>query len=58
MSRDDETYVVLKPSKGVACFECHESTKFVYPHLPYATGMCTRSTIRTSREILGCCERR
>ena len=41
-SRDAETYVVLKPSKGVICFECHESTKFVYPHLPYASGMCTR----------------
>ena len=23
-NRDDATYVVLKPAKGVACFECHE----------------------------------
>lgn len=41
-NREDATYVVLKPAKGVACFECHEPATFLYPHLPYASGMCTR----------------
>ncbi len=41
-NRDDATYVVLKPAKGVACFECHGPASFLYPHLPYASGMCTR----------------
>ena len=41
-TREDATDVVLKQSKGVACFECHEPAAFLYPHLPYASGMCTR----------------
>jgi predicted CXXCH cytochrome family protein len=41
-NREDASNVVLKQAKGVACFECHEPTAFLYPHLPYASGMCTR----------------
>ena len=41
-NREDATYVVLKPAKGVACFECHDPAAFLYPHLPYASGMCLR----------------
>jgi len=40
--REDATYVVLKQTKGVACFECHDPAAFPYPHLPYASGMCLR----------------
>ena len=41
-NREDASNVVLKETKGVACFECHEATAFQYSHLPYASGMCTR----------------
>ncbi|MGA7770224.1 MAG: cytochrome c3 family protein [Candidatus Sulfotelmatobacter sp.] len=41
-NRADGSDVVLKQAKGVACFECHEPATFPYPHLPYASGMCTR----------------
>src|SRR5271165_1569575 len=39
---DEATYVVLKTAKGVVCFECHQPTSFLYPHFPYASGMCMR----------------
>jgi predicted CXXCH cytochrome family protein len=41
-NREDATYVLIKPAKGVVCFECHEPDSFLYPHLPYASGMCVR----------------
>jgi len=41
-NRQDTSYVVLKQANGVGCFECHQPTTFLYPHLPYASGMCTR----------------
>ncbi len=41
-TREGTTKVDLKQSKGVPCFECHEPAAFLYPHLPYASGMCTR----------------
>ena len=41
-NREDASSVVLKQAKGVPCFECHEATVSAYPHLPYASGMCTR----------------
>ena len=41
-NRENATYVVLKPSKLVSCFECHQAVNFAYSHLPYASGMCNR----------------
>ncbi len=40
-NRQDESSVVLKREKGVPCFECHKPATYLYPHLPYASGMCT-----------------
>ena len=40
--RDGATYVVLKPTKSVVCFECHQPETFSRAHFPYASGMCTR----------------
>ena len=40
--RQDATYVVIKQANEGACFACHEPTTFLYPHLPYASGLCTR----------------
>ncbi|MGC1645297.1 MAG: cytochrome c3 family protein [Candidatus Sulfotelmatobacter sp.] len=41
-NREDASYVALKPTKGVACFQCHDPASFLNPHLPYASGMCMR----------------
>src|SRR5579863_660231 len=41
-NREDATYIVLKETKSVACFECHEPASFSYSHMPYSSGMCTR----------------
>ena len=41
-NREDASYVVLKPAKSLVCFECHQPETLLYPHLPYASGMCTR----------------
>jgi len=42
VQRDDVTYVELKPTKSVICYECHQPAALQYPHFPYASGMCTR----------------
>lgn len=36
------TYVEMKSTKSVVCFECHEAKSYSYSHLPYSSGMCTR----------------
>ncbi len=41
-NQTDATYVTLKQTKSVICFECHQPEKFVNPHLPYSSGMCMR----------------
>lgn len=41
-SREDATYVVLKPAKSILCFGCHQPEIFLNPHFPYASGMCIR----------------
>lgn len=41
-NRTDGTYVELKPTKSVACFECHEPKTYSYAHLPYSSGMCMK----------------
>jgi predicted CXXCH cytochrome family protein len=41
-SRDDESYVVLKPAKSVICLECHHAETPLRTHFPYGAGMCTR----------------
>jgi predicted CXXCH cytochrome family protein len=41
-NRTDGTYVELKPTKSVACFECHQAKNYSYGHLPYSSGMCLR----------------
>ena len=38
----DATDVVLKQTKTVVCFDCHEPASYSYSHLPYASGMCMR----------------
>ena len=40
--REGATYVVLKPTKSVVCFECHQPAALSHAHFPYASGMCTR----------------
>lgn len=34
-SREDASYVVLKPAQSLTCFECHQAATPLYPHLPY-----------------------
>ena len=41
-NRADASYVVLRPTNSVLCFDCHEPAKVLYPHLLYSSGMCTR----------------
>ena len=38
----DATYVILKHTKPVVCFECHQPETLSQAHFPYASGMCTR----------------
>ena len=40
--RDGATYIALKPTKSVVCFECHQLATLSQTHFPYASGMCTR----------------
>lgn len=41
-NREDASYVALKPTKSVVCFECHQPETVLYVHFPYASGMCMR----------------
>ncbi len=41
-TREEATYVVLKPSRSAVCVECHKADTAMRTHFPYASGMCTR----------------
>ena len=35
-NREDGSYVVLKQTKSIVCFECHQPAALQYTHLPYS----------------------
>ena len=41
-NREGTTYIVLKPTKSVICFECHQPQTLSQAHFPYGSGMCVR----------------
>jgi len=41
-NREDASYIVVKQSKTIICFECHGPEVFSYAHFPYASGDCLR----------------
>ena len=41
-NREDGSYVVLKQTKSIVCFECHQPAALQYTHLPYSSGMCVK----------------
>jgi len=41
-NREDASYIVVKQSKTIICFECHGPEVFSYSHFPYASGDCLR----------------
>lgn len=41
-NREDVTYVELKSTDSVVCWECHQRVVVLHEHLPYKSGMCLR----------------
>ena len=41
-NHDDASYVAVQPRESDGCRACHVSAPVLHPHLPYASGMCTR----------------
>lgn len=37
-----ETYIVLRSSRSLLCFDCHRPEIFQHEHFPYSSGMCLR----------------
>ena len=41
-NHDDASYVAVQPKESNGCRACHVAAPMQHPHLPYASGMCTR----------------
>ena len=54
-NREDASYIVVKQSKTILCFECHGPEVFSYSHFPYALEIACDATILTLPPILACC---